>query len=63
MYNFIVNKNIFALNTSSKKMEIIKEGTIIKPRLKKGNSCIILKDKNLYELTTDVFKEFLSIDK
>lgn len=63
MYNFIANKNIFALNSSSRKMEIIEEGSIIKPRLKQGNNCIILKDKHLYEMTADVFKEFFSIHK
>ena len=63
MFNFIAKGSIFALNTSSKKMEIIEKGTVIKPRLREGNNCIILKDKHLYEITVDVFKEFFSIYK
>lgn len=63
MYNFIANKNVFVLNSSSRRMEIIEEGTVIRPRLKQGNNCLILKDKCLYELTVDVFKEFFSIHK
>lgn len=63
MINFVANRNVFGLNSHSKKMEIIEKGTVINPRLKKGNNCIISKDKQFYEVTVDIFKEFFYLCK
>lgn len=63
MISFVANRSVFALNSQSKKMEIIEKGTIINPRLKEGNNCIISKDKQLYEVTVDIFKEFFNLCK
>ena len=57
----ISNRDVFALNKNTKKMEIIKTGSVIKYRSRKENNYIILKDKVLYEVTADIFNEFFGV--